>query len=101
MLPPEFRFTVMLNDFSALTEPDSAFTVNVDVPAAEGVPLMTPVDELRLSPAGSEPEITDHLAPEMFDSRVAVYDVPTVAAGRDVVVIAGVEGASAGENTQK
>ena len=86
----------MLNDFSALTEPDSAFTVNVDVPAAVGVPVMSPVEALRVSPAGSEPEITDHLAPEIFDVRVAVYEVLRVAAGRDVVVIAGVEGASAG-----
>ncbi|CAB4575458.1 unannotated protein [freshwater metagenome] len=27
-------------------------------PAVVGVPLMTPVDELRLKPAGSEPEVT-------------------------------------------
>ena len=57
---------------------------------------MTPVEALRVSPSGSEPEITDHVAPVRFAARVAVYGAFSVAAGRDVVVIAGVEGASAG-----
>jgi len=33
--------------------------VKVEPPAAVGVPEMTPVDE-RESPAGNEPEVTDH-----------------------------------------
>ena len=62
----------MLNDFSALCEPDTALTVNVYVPAVVGMPLMTPVDWLRVSPAGKFPEITDHVTPERFAERVSL-----------------------------
>ena len=86
----------MLNDFSADCESFSALTVNVDVPAVVGVPMMSPVVGSSSSPSGREPESKDQVAPEMFDSRVALYDVLSVAAGRDVVVIAGVAGASVG-----
>jgi hypothetical protein len=38
--------------------PTVAVTVNVEVPAAVGVPLMIPVDESRAKPAGSVPTVT-------------------------------------------
>ena len=33
-------------------------TVKLEVPEAVGLPVMAPVAALRLSPAGSEPEVT-------------------------------------------
>ena len=35
--------------------------VKAEVPAAVGVPLIAPVEELSASPAGSEPESSDHV----------------------------------------
>ena len=32
-------------------------TVKLEVPVAVGVPVMAPLEALRLSPAGSEPEV--------------------------------------------
>jgi len=34
-------------------------TVNVDVPADVGVPLMRPLAGVKLRPAGSEPDVID------------------------------------------
>ena len=42
---------------------------------------------LSESPAGSDPELTDQVTPEVPDARVAVYDVPTLPDGREVVVM--------------
>jgi hypothetical protein len=45
--------------------------VNPAVPPVVGVPEMTPVLELRVSPAGSEPDAIDHvygLVPPVADS---------------------------------
>ncbi len=61
---------------------------------------MTSVDGLRVSSLCSEPEITDHVAPEILAVGVAEYVVLRVAAGRNAVVIVGVEGASEGEEFQ-
>ena len=36
-------------------------TVKLEVPAAVGVPVMAPVEALRLSPAGSEPLVSDQV----------------------------------------
>jgi hypothetical protein len=33
-------------------------TVKLEVPVAVGVPVMAPLEALRLSPPGSEPEVT-------------------------------------------
>ena len=52
---------------------------------------MTAVDCLRVRLSCSEPEIADHVAPEILAARVAEYAVLKVAAVRDAVVIAGVE----------
>ena len=38
----------------------SALTVNVPVPAVEGVPLITPVPEFRFRPSGRLPSLTLH-----------------------------------------
>ena len=35
--------------------------VKEEVPAAVGVPVIAPVEELSVSPAGSEPESSDHV----------------------------------------
>ena len=34
--------------------------VKLDVPAVDGVPLMTPVEAVMLSPEGREPPVIDH-----------------------------------------
>lgn len=66
-----------------------------DVPAVVGVPLTTPLEALRESPAGSDPEDTDHvLAGEAGDATIDIeYAVPTVPAVKlaGVTVIAGQE----------
>lgn len=80
----------MLNVFSALCEPDTAFTVNVDVPAVVGVPEITPVEELRESPAGRFPDETDHVTPVMLAVRFAEYGECVMPSGRLVVVIVSV-----------
>lgn len=38
--------------------PKLAVMVNVELPAAVGLPLMTPVEESRVKPAGSVPTVT-------------------------------------------
>ena len=84
--------TVMLKAFSAAAVPSTALTVNVYAPAVVGLPVIAPVDELRFSPDGRFPEITDHVAPETLASRLAVYGSFTVPEGRLVVVIVIVAG---------
>ena len=53
--------TVRLNCLELLPDALVALTVNVETPAAVGVPLMVPVEEPRLSPAGSVPPVTAHV----------------------------------------
>jgi hypothetical protein len=36
--------------------------VNGELPAVVGVPLITPVEEFRVKPAGSAPAVTAHVA---------------------------------------
>ena len=81
-------FTVMENCFSADSESLTALTVKVDVPVAVGVPVIMPVEELSVRSAGRVPDDTDHVTPEVFAVRAAVYEVLSVAVGRVVVVIA-------------
>ena len=47
---------------TAAPGPKLAVMVNGELPAAVGVPLMTPVDEFRFKPAGSVPVVTAQLA---------------------------------------
>ena len=56
------------------------------------MPEITP-EVLMLNPDGRNPETKLHDAPEGFELRVAEYALPTVPAGRLVVVIVSVDGA--------
>ena len=76
----------MLRLFVVLAFPDTALTVNVALPDAVGVPEITP-DVLSDNPEGREPELIDHDAFERLAARVALYDLPTVPAGRELVVM--------------
>src|SRR4051794_28627104 len=44
---------VQVNDVELLEPPDVAVAVTVEAPAADGVPEISPVEPLMLSPAGS------------------------------------------------
>src|SRR4029077_703859 len=66
-------------------------TVNDTVPAAVGVPEITPVDATRLNPAGSVPALTLQVygvVPPLACS-VVEYAVPAAPPGNDVVVTVG------------
>ncbi len=80
----------MLSDFSALVQPLTALTVNVYLSAIVGVPVIAPVEVLRVSPSGRVPDDIDHVTGESSAARVAVYAVPVVPSGRLVVVIVSV-----------
>ena len=54
-------FTVRLSCFESLPPALVALTPNVETPATVGVPLMMPVEDPRLSPAGSVPPVTAHV----------------------------------------
>ena len=54
-------FTVRLSCLDPLPNALVAVTVKVAVPAAVGVPAMTPVELFKVSPAGSEPPVTAHV----------------------------------------
>ena len=54
-------FTVRLSCLASLPTALVAPTVSVETPAAVGVPLMVPVEEPRVSPAGSVPLVTAHV----------------------------------------
>jgi hypothetical protein len=80
---------VMVNCLELLPAALVAFTVKVDVTAADGVPEITPV-VARLKPAGNEPLSRLHvmgLSP--VATSVWLYAVPIVPPGNDVVLIAG------------
>ena len=86
--------TVSDNAFVVLPPPLSVnFTVKAPVPAAEGVPLMTPVDVARLRPCGNVPsdiaQVTGETAPDT--ARVAEYAEPAVALGSVTLVIIGLD----------
>jgi hypothetical protein len=66
--------------------------VNEALPGPVGVPLMRPVALVRLKPRDAkDPEMTLHAngAVPPDSVRVALYATPAVAAGKEVVVIAG------------
>ena len=53
--------TAILSDFVAvLLLASVTLTVNGDVPDAVGVPEIAPIEAFSVSPAGSEPLLTDH-----------------------------------------
>ena len=54
---------VILNDFEAVCGVDEeslTWTVKEVIPACVGVPLIWPVEAVRLRPAGKDPELMDH-----------------------------------------
>jgi len=54
---------VMLSDFEVVCGVDEeslTWTVKEVVPACVGVPLIWPVEAVRLSPVGNDPELIDH-----------------------------------------
>src|SRR3972149_4405203 len=68
-----------------------ALTVKFEVPAAVGVPLISPVALLRLSAAGSAPTVTAHVMGDLppLLARVWLYARFTVPSDSDAVVTAG------------
>ena len=81
---------LIVNDRAAVADADAlsvTFTVKLDEPAAIGVPdIVLPA---RLSPAGSDPLVTDHVyggVPPVALSACE-YAAPTVPAANDDVVI--------------
>lgn len=89
--------TVMLSDLTAVELLASATcTVKFDVPAAVGVPLMTPAEE-RVRPAGSVPADVVHVNGVVPPVAVSVceYAAFTVPFGRLAVVIDGADDAAA------
>jgi hypothetical protein len=55
---------VILSDFAAVFAGDEeslTCTLNDDIPACVGVPLICPVAAVRFSPAGKDPELIDHV----------------------------------------
>ena len=64
-----------------------ALTVKETIPTAVGVPVITPAGE-RLKPDGVAPTI-DHDVGSLVACKVAVYDEPVYAGGRDSVMITG------------
>jgi hypothetical protein len=70
-----------------------AVSVNVTEPAEVGVPDTTPVDGSKTSPAGRAPDDTVNVIGPVPDAvTVAEYELPTVAAGSEPVVIDGATG---------
>ena len=65
-----------------------AVTVKLKIPPVVGVPLMTPVLVLRLSPPGKEPlEMAHDVIVPPDAANVCEYVVPTIPLGNDVVLI--------------
>ena len=62
----------MLSCFVPELDEFAALTVNVDVPDVVGVPEIVPVLALSVNPAGSVPELTDHVTPDTLAANVAV-----------------------------
>ena len=54
-------FTVRLSCVELLPKALVAVTVKVATPGVVGVPLMTPVEAFKVSPAGSVPLVTAHV----------------------------------------
>jgi hypothetical protein len=65
-----------------------AWTVNVEVPATAGVPVMVPAAAFRVRPLGSEPAMIDQVygVTPPFAVSVAEYVVPAVPGDNEAVV---------------
>ena len=80
---------VMLNTLVSLPALLAAFTVKLDVPAAEGVPVMTPSAE-SVNPSGKLPFCSVHVIGAVpVAVSVWLYAVSSTPSGKVVVVISG------------
>ena len=81
---------VIDNSFISLPTRFSALTVNLAVPSAVGVPLISPVSLFRLRPAGRPPFSMLHMMGVVpLAVRVWRYASSTLPPGRVSVVMAG------------
>jgi len=82
---------LMLNAcVAAGATPLAAVSVPANVPPAPGVPLMTPVVALRVSPGGNAPLVTENVgAGEHVAATVKAYATLKVPFGGDALVNAG------------
>ena len=79
----------MLSALVAFPAVFAALAVKLNVPAADGVPEITPL-LFRLKPVGRLPTEIDHVIGVVpVAARVWLYDCPTVPAGKVDVVIVG------------
>ena len=86
---PVVGSTTMLKELVSLPTPFVALTVKVDVPAAVGVPEITPAG-LSVKPAGKLPaETSQVIVASPVAASVALYALPSVALDKAVVVIVG------------
>jgi hypothetical protein len=71
-------------------------TVKLGLPAAVGVPVIAPVEPLRLSPAGNAPDVTVHVYGAIPPAAASVteYAIPTIPPAKSpaAVLIAGFTG---------
>ena len=93
--------TVMPSDIvvvCGVEEESLTCTVKIVVPACVGVPLIWPVDAVRLSPAGNDPELIDHEygAVPPVAVRIALYGVNVIAPGSAVEEICSGTGVEVG-----
>ena len=80
--------TVIDSSFVAMFSKFPAPTVNVNVPPVVGTPEITPVVASSVNPVGKLPSWMPHeIGAEPVASRVAVYACPTIASGKDVVIM--------------
>jgi hypothetical protein len=84
---------VIENDFVAVCAPGDPLsvtrTVKFAVVAVVGVPLITPLEEESVRPAGSAPDETDHAyggVPPVA-AKLTEYDVPTIPPGKGGAVV--------------
>ena len=64
VIPSEFGETRIVSGFESTRfapQPSTPCTTTTQVPHAVGVPAMTPVVELIVTPAGSVPDAIDHV----------------------------------------
>ena len=66
-----------------------ALTVNLAVPSAVGVPLISPVSAFRLRPAGRPPSMLHVIGAVPVAARVWLYASPTLPSDRLLVVMLG------------
>ncbi|HUD68512.1 MAG TPA: hypothetical protein VMQ17_28270 [Candidatus Sulfotelmatobacter sp.] len=85
------KVIALLEDIFTALEESVTWNVTDPLPPPVGVPEITPVLALKLSPGGNDPAVMLHLyglvPPD--SASVALYALPAVAAGIEVVVTAG------------